>query len=198
MLGKYAGWSVCQLSCLPTQPALHQGVEWVQRLTVWCQMSHRQKADTWKTATNKEEPENRLEKKKQDLCSEWRYSSTSTRFYLTASTWLWPLLIAYKAPQDNVQACHRAPLPGLPHPNTPHTPHPIPDLFSGKLIPLSVRCRGDQHPRQSAFHYSGPQCSFHKLSQAVGLKESRVLGFGLCKHTDVQDEQVEALLLSAK
>lgn len=50
--------------------------------------------------------------------------------------------------------------------------------------PPSVCRSPDQQPRQYAFHHSGPQCLFHKLSQALGLKGCITAGFGLCKHTN--------------
>ncbi len=80
-----------------------------------------------------------------------------------------------------------------------HVPRPSPTPLSPPLTsspridpPLSVRCGEDQQPRQCPFHHSGPQCSFHKLSQALGLKGRIAMGFGLCKHTDACGWQVGA------
>lgn len=64
---------------------------------------------------------------------------------------------------------------------TPLRP-PLTSLPSGD--PPSVCGSPDQQPRQYAFHHSGPQCLFHKLSQALGLKGGIGAGFGLCKHTN--------------
>lgn len=75
------------------------------------------------------------------------------------------------------------------------SPTPLsPPLTSSLRIdpPSSVRCSQDQQPRQCPFHHSGPQCSFHKLSQALGLKGRIAMGFGLCKHTDSCRWQVGA------
>lgn len=106
-----------------------------------------------------------------------------------------PLLISYLA--SNQLTCSVVDNDGhtaVPMcPALPQRPpaHPWP-LLRGTDPPLSVRCSQDQQPRQCPFHHSGPQCSFHKLSQALGLKERTAMGFGLCKHTDACGWQVGA------
>lgn len=40
--------------------------------------------------------------------------------------------------------------------------------------PFSVRWGKDQRPRQCSFHHVGSQCSFCKLSQALGLKDTQL------------------------
>lgn len=70
------------------------------------------------------------------------------------------------------------------------TPLSPPLTSSARIDPLSVRCSQDQQPRQYPFHHSGPQCPFHKLSQALGLKGCIAMGFGLCKHTNACGWQV--------
>lgn len=106
-----------------------------------------------------------------------------------------PLLISYLA--SNQLTCsvvdndgHTA-VPMCPALPQRPSAHPWP-LLRGTDPPLSVRCSQDQQPRQCPFHHSGPQCSFHKLSQALGLKERTAMGFGLCKHTDACGWQVGA------
>lgn len=63
------------------------------------------------------------------------------------------------------------------------TPLRPPLTSSPRDDPPSVCRSPDQQPRQYTFHHSGPQCLFHKLSQALGLKGGISTGFGLCKHT---------------
>lgn len=116
---------------------------------------------------------------------------------------VWPFMHTwvhiYWYGQRQTESDHRWPLIGLPisslGDNDGHTAVPMypalaqrPSshlwpLLSGTDPPLSVQCSQDQHPRQCPFHHSGPQCSFHKLSQALGLNEYTAMGFGLCKHT---------------
>lgn len=71
------------------------------------------------------------------------------------------------------------------HTTMAHNPHPYPTplIFSGTTDPpLSVQCSEDQQPRQWRFHHSGPQCSFHKHSQALGLKGRTCMGL-VCVNT---------------
>lgn len=70
------------------------------------------------------------------------------------------------------------------------TPLRPPLTSSLKADPPSVCCGPDQQPRQYNFHHSGPQCLFHKLSQALGLKGCIGTGFGLWKHTNSGGWQV--------
>lgn len=106
-----------------------------------------------------------------------------------------PLLISYLA--SNQLVCSFGDNDGhtvVPMcPALPQRPlaHPWP-LLRETDPPLSVQCSQDQQPRQCPFHHSGPQCSFYKLSQALGLKERTAMGFGLCKHTDACGWQVGA------
>lgn len=102
-----------------------------------------------------------------------------------------PPLISYLA--SNQLTCSLGDNDG--HTAVPMCPRPSPTpLTSSPRFdpPLSVRCGQDQQARQCPFHHSGPQCSFHKLSQAPGLKGRIALGFGLCKHTDACGWQVGA------
>lgn len=106
-----------------------------------------------------------------------------------------PLLISYLA--SNQLTCSLGDNDG--HTAVPMCPRPSPAPLSPPLTssprtdpPLSVRCSQDQQPRQCPFHHSGSQCSFHKLSQALGLKGRIAMGFGLCKHTDACGWQVGA------
>lgn len=105
-----------------------------------------------------------------------------------------PLLISY--PASNQLTCSlrdndgQTAVPMCPCPSpTPLSPPLTP---SARIDPLSVRCSQDQQPRQYPFHHSGPQCPFHKLSQALGLKGCITMGFGLCKHTNACGWQVGA------
>lgn len=50
------------------------------------------------------------------------------------------------------------------------TPLRPPLTSSPRDDPPSVCRSPDQQPRQYTFHHTGPQCLFHKLSQALGLK----------------------------
>lgn len=77
-------------------------------------------------------------------------------------------------------------------PALPRHPRRLPLTSSPRTDPLSVRCTQDQQPRQCPFHHSGPQCLFHKLSQALGLKRCIAVGFRLYKHTNSRGWQVEA------
>lgn len=105
-----------------------------------------------------------------------------------------PLLISY--PASNQLTCSlrdndgQTAVPMCPCPSpTPLSPPLTP---SARIDPLSVRCSQDQQPRQYPFHHSGPQCPFHKLSQALGLKGCIAMGFGLYKHTNACGWQVGA------
>ena len=102
-----------------------------------------------------------------------------------------PPLISYLA--SNQLTCSLGDNDG--HTAVPMCPRPSPTPLTSPPRfdpPLSVRCGQDQQARQCPFHHSGPQCSFHKLSQAPGLKGRIALGFGLCKHTDACGWQVGA------
>lgn len=105
-----------------------------------------------------------------------------------------PSLISF--PASNQLTCSlrdndgQTAVPACPCPS-PTPPHP-PLTSSARTDPLSVRCSQDQQPRQYPFHHSGPQCLFHKLSQALGLKGCIATGFGLCKHANARGWQVGA------